>query len=156
MNSLLKLINEKRAHLMCYEVFSYQLLSADMDEINSILDQRESIIISINKVDKRINEFIELSEFKHHLQDCKEKKMNREEIHPYLYEICDSFQSIQDSLIKIQSIEIKINERMEMLKNELHSNLVQVENVSKIKKYFETYETEMQDMNQMMRKSTKI
>lgn len=156
MNSLLNLINEKRAHLMCYEVFSNQLLTADIDGINPILGQRESIIISINKVDKRINEFIELSEFKHHLLECKEKKINRDEIHPYLYEICDGFESIQDTLINIQKIENRIIERIEMLKNELHTNLVQVENVSKIKKYFETYETEMQDMNQMMRKSTKI
>lgn len=156
MNSLLNLINEKRAHLVNYEMLSYHLLTADIEEINPILDQRETIIVGINKVDNRINEFIELSEFKNHLKECKEKKINREEIHPYLYEICDGFESVQDSLINIQKIETQIIERLEMLKNELHSNLIQVENVSKIKKYFETYETEMQDMNQMMRKSTKI
>ena len=156
MNSLLNLINEKRAHLVNYEMLSYQLLTADIEEINPILDQREAIIVGINKVDNRINEFIELSEFKNHLKECKEKKIKREEIHPYLYEICDGFGSIQDTLINIQKIETQIIERLEMLKNELHSNLIQVENVSKIKKYFETYETEMQDMNQMMRKSTKI
>lgn len=156
MNSLLNLINEKKAHLVNYEMLSYQLLTADIEEINPILDQREAIIVGINKVDNRINEFIELSEFKNHLKECKEKKFNREEIHPYLYEICDGFESVQDSLINIQKIETQIIERLEMLKNELHSNLIQVENVSKIKKYFETYETEMQDMNQMMRKSTKI
>lgn len=156
MNSLLNLINEKRAHLVNYEMLSYQLLTADIEEINPLLDQRDAIIVGINKVDNRINEFIELSEFKNHLKECKEKKIKREEIHPYLYEICDGFGSIQDSLINIQKIETQIIERLEMLKNELHSNLIQVENVSKIKKYFETYETEMQDMNQMMRKSTKI
>lgn len=156
MNSLLNLINEKRAHLVNYEMLSYQLLTADIEEINPLLDQRDAIIVCINKVDNRINEFIELSEFKNHLKECKEKKIKREEIHPYLYEICDGFGSIQDSLINIQKIETQIIERLEMLKNELHSNLIQVENVSKIKKYFETYETEMQDMNQMMRKSTKI
>lgn len=156
MNSLLNLINEKRAHLVNYEMLSYQLLTADIEEINPLLDQRDAIIVGINKVDNRINEFIELSEFKNHLKECKEKKIKREEIHPYLYEICDGFGSIQDTLINIQKIETQIIERLEMLKNELHSNLIQVENVSKIKKYFETYETEMQDMNQMMRKSTKI
>lgn len=156
MNSLLNLINEKKAHLANYEMLSYQLLTADIEEINPILDQREAIIVGINKVDNRINEFIELSEFKNHLKECKGKKIKREEIHPYLYEICDGFGSIQDSLINIQKIETQIIERLEMLKNELHSNLIQVENVSKIKKYFETYETEMQHMNQMMRKSTKI
>lgn len=156
MNSLLNLINEKKAHLVNYEMLSYQLLTADIEEINPLLDQRDAIIVCINKVDNRINEFIELSEFKNHLKECKEKKIKREEIHPYLYEICDGFGSIQDTLINIQKIETQIIERLEMLKNELHSNLIQVENVSKIKKYFETYETEMQDMNQMMRKSTKI
>lgn len=156
MNSLLNLINGKKAHLVNYEMLSYQLLTADIEEINPILDQREAIIVGINKVDNRINEFIELSEFKNHLKECKEKKFNSEEIHPYLYEICDGFESVQDSLINIQKIETQIIERLEMLKNELHSNLIQVENVSKIKKYFETYETEMQDMNQIMRKSTKI
>jgi hypothetical protein len=96
MNSLLNLINEKKAHLVNYEMLSYQLLTADIEEINPILDQRETIIVGINKVDKRINEFIELSEFKNHLKECKEKKINREEIHPYLYEICDGFESVQD------------------------------------------------------------
>ncbi|NTW90510.1 MAG: hypothetical protein HGA35_01010, partial [Erysipelotrichaceae bacterium] len=52
MNSILNHVNEKRAHLIGYETFSYQLLNCDLDEINNILDQRELIIKSINYVDQ--------------------------------------------------------------------------------------------------------
>jgi|GEM_PF-2977094 len=156
MNSLLNLINEKKVYLNDYEALSYQLLNVDIESVNEILDQRETIIKLINKVDHRINEFIDLSEFKKQLKECKDKKINPDEIHPYLYDICEGFKSIQKILINIQQLENRIIERLEMLKSELYSHLVQVENVSKIKKYFETYETEMQDMNQMILKSTKI
>ncbi|NTW90844.1 MAG: hypothetical protein HGA35_02780 [Erysipelotrichaceae bacterium] len=75
---------------------------------------------------------------------------------PDIKNIYDGFESIHDALLSIQNLEIRIMERLDNLKEELHNNLIQVENVSKIKKYFETYETEMQNMTQMMRKPTKI
>jgi len=156
MNSILNNINEKRAHLISYETFSYQLLNCDLDEVNNILDQRELIIKSINYVDQVINNMIDQSEYRNQLYLCKNKSIHRFEVTNELKDIYDGFESIHDSLKNIQKLEVKVIERLNNLKEELHNNLVQVENVSKIKKYFETYETEMQDMTQMMRKSTKI
>jgi len=156
MNSILNHINEKRAHLIGYETFSYQLLNCDLDEINNILDQRELIIKSINHVDQLMNSTIEQSEYKNQIHLCKNRSINRSEVIDELKNIYDGFESIHDALLSIQKLEIRIMERLDNLKEELHNNLIQVENVSKIKKYFETYETEMQNMTQMMRKPTKI
>lgn len=156
MNSILNHINEKRAHLISYETFSYQLLNCDLDEVNNILDQRELIIKSINYVDQVINNMIDQSDYRNQLYLCKNKSIHRFEVINELKDIYDGFESIHDSLKSIQKLEVKVIERLNNLKEELHNNLVQVENVSKIKKYFETYETEMQDMTQMMRRSTKI
>lgn len=156
MNSILNSINEKRAHLIGYETFSYQLLNSDLDELNNVFDQRESIIKSINHIDLLINNMIDQSNHKNQLHLCRCGSINRNEVIDELKDIYDGFESIQDSLLNIQKIEIRISERLSNLKDELYNNLVQVENVSKIKKYFETYETEMQDMTQMASKSTKI
>lgn len=156
MNSILNHINEKRAHLISYETFSYQLLNCDLDEVNNILDQRELIIKSIDHVDLVINNMIDQSDYRNQLYLYKNKSIHRFEVTNELKDIYDGFESIHDSLKNIQKLEVKVIERLNNLKEELHNNLVQVENVSKIKKYFETYETEMQDMTQMMRKSTKI
>lgn len=156
MSSILNYINQKRAHLIGYETFSYQLLNSDLDELNNILDQRESIILSINQLDLLINDMIDRSEYRNQLNLCKNRSINRNEIIDELVNVYDGFESIHDTLINIQKLEIRVIERLNNLQEELHANLVQVENVSKIKKYFETYETEMQDMTQMVRKSTKI
>lgn len=156
MNSILNYINEKRAHLIGYETFSYQLLNCEIEELNNILDQRELMIKSINQIDQLINKMIDQSEYRNQLNLCKNKTINRFEVIDKFIDIYDGFESIHDSLINIQKLEIRVTERLNNLKEELHNNLIQVENVSKIKKYFETYETEMQDMTQMMRKSTKI
>ncbi|MHB8097835.1 MAG: hypothetical protein ACYDEI_09320 [Erysipelotrichaceae bacterium] len=156
MNSILNSINEKRAHLIGYETFSYQLLNSDLDELNNVFDQREMIIKSINHIDLLINNMIDQSNYKNQLHLCRCGSINRNEVIDELKDIYDGFESIHDSLLNIQKLEIRISERLSNLKDELYNNLVQVENVSKIKKYFETYETEMQDMTQMVRKSTKI
>lgn len=156
MNSILNSINEKRAHLIGYETFSYQLLNSDLDELNNVFDQREMIIKSINHIDLLINNMIDQSYYKNQLHLCRCGSINRNEVIDELKDIYDGFESIHDSLLNIQKLEIRISERLSNLKDELYNNLVQVENVSKIKKYFETYETEMQDMTQMVRKSTKI
>jgi uncharacterized membrane-anchored protein YjiN (DUF445 family) len=99
---------------------------------------------------------IDQSNYKNQLHLCRCGSINRNEVIDELKDIYDGFESIHDSLLNIQKLEIRISERLSNLKDELYNNLVQVENVSKIKKYFETYETEMQDMTQMVRKSTKI
>ena len=156
MNNILSLIHEKKEHLIGYETFSYQLLNSEIDELNQILDQREEIIQSISQIDCLLHTLIEESELKPQLYECKNRDIKRCDVSVQLLDIYDGYDSIYDSLNKIQNLELKVIERLDHLKNELNTNLVQVENVSKIKKYFETYETEMQDMTQMMRKTTKI
>ena len=73
-----------------------------------------------------------------------------------MLEVVEAYQFNYDSLLNIQSLETTIQKQLEAFREELQQNLIQVENVSKIKKYFETYETEIHDMSQMARKSTKI
>lgn len=153
---LIELLNNKKEYLSQYESLSYQILNSEIDELNDVFEKRELIINEINAIDLKINQWIDESDKKSEYILCLKPGINKDSLDLSMLEVVEAYQSNYDSLLNIQSLETTIQKQLEAFREELQQNLIQVENVSKIKKYFETYETEIHDMSQMARKSTKI
>lgn len=153
---LIELLNNKKEYLSQYESLSYQILNSEIDELNDVFEKRELIINEINAIDLKINQWIDESDKKSEYILCLKPGINKDSLDLSMLEVVEAYQFNYDSLLNIQSLETTIQKQLEAFREELQQNLIQVENVSKIKKYFETYETEIHDMSQMARKSTKI
>lgn len=153
---LIELLNNKKEYLSQYESLSYQILNSEIDELNDVFEKRELIINEINAIDLKINQWIDESDKKSEYILCLKPGINKDSLDLSMLEVVEAYQSNYDSLLNIQSLETTIQKQLEAFREELQQNLIQVENVSKIKKYFETYETEIHEMSQMARKSTKI
>lgn len=153
---LIELLNNKKEYLSQYESLSYQILNSEIDELNDVFEKRELIINEINAIDLKINQWIDESDKKSEYILCLKPGINKDSLDLSMLEVVEAYQFNYDSLLNIQSLETTIQKQLEAFREELQQNLIQVENVSKIKKYFETYETEIHEMSQMARKSTKI
>jgi hypothetical protein len=152
---ILSLINEKRAHLISYEAFSTKLIHGDLEKINEMLEQREFIIQAINEIDSEINKITSESDEAIIINKILKNKIIEEEISDKHRAIYESVQSMFASLENIQDLDRVVFKQFDQYKEELYSNIKQTNNVSKIKKYFETYETEIDEMALLMSKSSK-
>jgi len=153
---ILKLVNEKRAHLIAYETFTTSIIQSDLDTIINVLNQRESIIQSINTIDQSIKFEIDQSDNQELIHAIFQHKLHMGEIpdsYNFLYE---GIESIVDSIENIQVLDTLIYTRIGDLKEEILLNIKQTNNVSKIQKYFDTYETELDSMNDLTSKMKKV
>jgi DNA-binding ferritin-like protein (Dps family) len=153
---LLKLINEKRAHLITYETFSTSIIHSDLDDINEMLNQRELMIHSIDKLDQLIKEESEHSDEKELINAIFQHRTHISELPNEYRSIFEGVESIMDSLENIKVLDNLIFTRILHLKEEIELNIKQTNNVSKIQKYFDTYETELDFMNDLASLSKKV
>lgn len=156
LEQILKLINEKRAHLMAYESFTTSIINSDLDAINNVLIQRESIIQSINSIDQLIKDMIEQSIDKTLINAIFQHKIHMGEVPDKYYLLYEGIESIVDSLENIQVLDTLIYTRIGQLKEEILLNIKQTNNVSKIQKYFDTYETELDSINDLTSLAKKV
>lgn len=156
LEQILKLINEKRAHLIAYESFTTSIINSDLDAINDVLNQRESIIQSINSIDQLTNEVINQSNEKELINAIFQHKIHMGEIPDKYISLYEGIESIVDSLENIHVLDTLIYSRIDQLKEEILMNIKQTNNVSKIQKYFDTYETELDSMNDLTSRAKKV
>jgi len=156
LEQILKLINEKRAHLMAYESFTTSIINSDLDAINNVLIQRESIIQSINSIDQLIKDMIDQSIDKTLINAIFQHKIHMGEIPDKYYSLYEGIESIVDSLENIHVLDTLIYTRIGQLKEEILLNIKQTNNVSKIQKYFDTYETELDSINDLTSLAKKV
>ena len=154
--SLYQLLRDKKGKLNEYESLSHQILNSDIEELNSIFDLRQEIIIKIDAIDLMISAWLEDSLVKEEYLKCLDIKTSRNDIQPGLFEIRDCFEEIYEALLTIQSLENTIHNQFNQYQKDLQESLTQVTNVSKIKKYFDTYETEINDLSALKFNSKKI
>ncbi len=155
LNHIINLLNEKRANLIAYEVFSTKLVESDLDLLNNLLDQRAIIIQAINTIDANILDLAKQSTEQKIIMDIILRNILEDEISEEYALLYEGIQSIHGSLENIKVLERSVNMRINNYKEELYLNIKQTNNVTKIKKYFETYETEMDEMTLMISKSSK-
>lgn len=151
-----KLINEKRAHLIAYETFTTSIINSDLDALNSVLDQRESIIQSIHSIDQQINEVIEQSNEKELINAIFQHKIHMGKMPDKYNSLYEGIESIIDSLENIHVLDTLIYTRIDQLKEEILMNIKQTNNASKIQKYFDTYETELDSINDLTSRAKKV
>lgn len=156
LEQILKLINEKRAQLIAYESFTTSIINSDLDAINDVLNQRETIIQSINSIDQITKELIEQSNEKELINAIFQHKIHMGEIPDKYNSLYEGIESIVDSLENIHVLDTLIYSRITHLKEEILVNIKQTNNVSKIQKYFDTYETELDSMNDLTSRAKKV
>ena len=89
--SLYQLLRDKKGKLDEYESLSHQILNSDIEELNSIFDLRQEIIIKIDAIDLMISAWLEDSLVKEEYLKCLDIKTSRNDIQPGLLEIRDCF-----------------------------------------------------------------
>lgn len=149
-----RLINDKRAHLISYEAFSTKLVHCSIESFVEVLDQRDLIIQSINDLDGKILTVLNQTNDQDVLSIVQSRALINEirhELLPLYYGV----KSIQESLENIQDIEHIVQTQLNTYQEELRIESKLNNNVVKIKKYFETYETEIDEMTLMMSRTSK-
>ncbi len=154
--SVIELLELKKQLFLKYEQASIALTYSDIEQMEFIVDEREQLKEEIDQIDVKINQSAIAGQYGEAVWKAIKNQLNRSEVVSELLPLFDKGQEIFAAVNRIMQMEPLIIKHIEETQKELEQKIKSSNSIPKIKKYFDTIQTDLEDGSLIRSTSKKI
>lgn len=156
MQRVIELLESKKQLFLKYEQASIALTYSDIEQMEFIVDEREQLKEEIDQIDEKIRQSAIAEQYGEAVWKAIKNQSNRSEVVSELLPLFDKGQEIFAAVNRIMQMEPLIIKHIEDTQKQLEQKIKDSNSIPKIKKYFDTIQTDLEDGSLIRSTSKKI
>ena len=156
MYRIIEFLELKRQLFLEYEQASIALTYSDIEQMEFIVEEREQLKEKIDQIDEKISQSSVVQHYGEAVWKTIRNQLNRSDVNPELLPLFDKGQEIFAILNRVMQMEPLIIKHIEDTQKELEQKIKGSNSIPKIRKYFDTIQTDLEDGSLIRSTSKKI